>query len=379
MRSVYLALLAFGLMLAGVLSSWQAVTAARVEQGSSCLFFTETGGDLGGFSVCDDAASRFRSEFERWGLQRVGYPVSRQYVTTEGFIVQAFQKAIMQTRAGSNEVAFMNIFDMIHDAGLDEVLFELRQVPRPLPDGWDGGLPFHEVVLKRQALLNVRPALRDAYFSVDNPLLFFGLPTSEVQDMGSHYAIRVQRTVLQEWKENVPWARAGQVTVANGGDLIKELGVLPDEVLIPEPYPLTAAPQPTPPPAPQPTVPLAPQPTVPLVTTDYDCRDFATQADAQAFFDRIGGSAQYDPYDLDRDNDGLACEDYFIPPAPQPTQAPPSTGYTGPYDPFGPDRDCGDFSTQREAQAFFEAAGGPASDRHRLDRDNNGVACESLP
>jgi micrococcal nuclease len=48
------------------------------------------------------------------------------------------------------------------------------------------------------------------------------------------------------------------------------------------------------------------------------------------------------------------------------------------YDPFGPDRDCGDFSTQREAQAFFEAAGGPATDRHRLDRDRDGVVCESL-
>ena len=50
-----------------------------------------------------------------------------------------------------------------------------------------------------------------------------------------------------------------------------------------------------------------------------------------------------------------------------------------PFDPFGPDRDCGDFSTQAEAQAFFEAAGGPESDSHRLDSDNDGRVCESLP
>ncbi len=50
-----------------------------------------------------------------------------------------------------------------------------------------------------------------------------------------------------------------------------------------------------------------------------------------------------------------------------------------PYDPFGPDRDCGDFTTQEEAQAFYEAAGGPASDPHRLDGEGDGVACESLP
>jgi micrococcal nuclease len=50
-----------------------------------------------------------------------------------------------------------------------------------------------------------------------------------------------------------------------------------------------------------------------------------------------------------------------------------------PYDPNGPDRDCGDFATHAEAQAFFEAAGGPGSDPHRLDGDHDGVACETLP
>lgn len=49
------------------------------------------------------------------------------------------------------------------------------------------------------------------------------------------------------------------------------------------------------------------------------------------------------------------------------------------YDPFGRDRNCPAFATHAEAQAFFEAAGGPESDRHGLDRDNDGIACESLP
>jgi competence protein ComEC len=49
------------------------------------------------------------------------------------------------------------------------------------------------------------------------------------------------------------------------------------------------------------------------------------------------------------------------------------------YDVNGSDRDCGSFDTHAEAQAFFEAAGGPHSDRHRLDGDNDGIACESLP
>lgn len=43
------------------------------------------------------------------------------------------------------------------------------------------------------------------------------------------------------------------------------------------------------------------------------------------------------------------------------------------------DRDCSDFSTQSEAQRFFLAEGGPRSDPHRLDRDDDGEVCETLP
>ena len=68
------------------------------------------------------------------------------------------------------------------------------------------------------------------------------------------------------------------------------------------------------------------------------------------------------------------------PPPPAPTATPPPPSSCTPrYDPNGPDRDCADFATQAEAQCFFIAAGGPARDPHDLDRDGNGVACESLP
>ncbi|HEY8578203.1 MAG TPA: excalibur calcium-binding domain-containing protein [Devosia sp.] len=40
------------------------------------------------------------------------------------------------------------------------------------------------------------------------------------------------------------------------------------------------------------------------------------------------------------------------------------------------DMDCGDFGSWEEAQAFFEASG--PGDPHGLDRDNGGIACESL-
>jgi hypothetical protein len=42
--------------------------------------------------------------------------------------------------------------------------------------------------------------------------------------------------------------------------------------------------------------------------------------------------------------------------------------------------DCGDFSTYNEAQACFEyCIQQGVGDIHRLDGDNDGIACESLP
>jgi Excalibur calcium-binding domain len=43
------------------------------------------------------------------------------------------------------------------------------------------------------------------------------------------------------------------------------------------------------------------------------------------------------------------------------------------------DKDCADFSTQAQAQRYFQSKGGPARDPDRLDGDGDGRACESLP
>jgi len=40
---------------------------------------------------------------------------------------------------------------------------------------------------------------------------------------------------------------------------------------------------------------------------------------------------------------------------------------------------CGNFSTQAQAQAVYEACGGATHDIHGLDGDKDGQACESLP
>jgi hypothetical protein len=47
--------------------------------------------------------------------------------------------------------------------------------------------------------------------------------------MGNNITVRAQRVVFQLWKVDVPWATAGTVTVALGGDIAKDAGILPDQ------------------------------------------------------------------------------------------------------------------------------------------------------
>ena len=46
--------------------------------------------------------------------------------------------------------------------------------------------------------------------------------------------LRTQRTVFQLWKHDVPWAKAGQVTLANAGELARDAELFGREVFEPE-------------------------------------------------------------------------------------------------------------------------------------------------
>ncbi|MBM4418286.1 MAG: SH3 domain-containing protein [Chloroflexi bacterium] len=180
----------------------------------------------GGFIVSNDGGVRFWDAFQRLGGEQiVGYPVSERF-HHGGFITQVMQKAVFQWRPESGSVAFVNVFDDLATAGKDDWLLSVRSTPRPLEPGFDDGKEWQHIVRDRVALLNARPRMRAQYHAVPDPLLQYGLPTSRIQDMGNHYAIRLQRAVIQEWKVDVPWAKAGQTTVANGGDIMKEAGLI---------------------------------------------------------------------------------------------------------------------------------------------------------
>ena len=155
----------------------------------------------------------------------------------------------------------------------------------------------------------------------------------------------------------------------------------------------TAIPIPAPTRIPTPAATRIPTATpIPAATAepDRDCSDFTEWREAQAFFEAQGGP-QSDPHRLDRDGDGIACKSLQAAPVPTATPVPAATriptpaatriptATTAARPTAEPDRNCSDFAEWREAQAFFEAQGGPEYDPHRLDRDGDGIACKSLP
>lgn len=60
----------------------------------------------------------------------------------------------------------------------------------------------------------------------------------------------------------------------------------------------------------------------------------------------------------------------------QPVQSAPAASVVG----RGGDKNCPDFATHAEAQAYFDGKGGsPSNNVDGLDRDHDGIACEALP
>ena len=203
-------------------------------------FFSQTAPDAkGGFTVIDDKQARFWSEFQRLGgIETVGYPISQRY-KQDGFVTQAFQKLILQWRTDVEQAWPVNLFDQLSNANLDQRLLARWQIPPTLPNSAidPPNASWNQIVTARLKLVEADRAIYKRYFAQPNPLTAFGLPTSRVKDMGTHYALRTQRTVFQHWKKAAPWAEQGHVTIANGGVMAKQLDRLPAPALQLEPAP----------------------------------------------------------------------------------------------------------------------------------------------
>jgi hypothetical protein len=213
-------------------------------------FYQQTNGFNGagelGFAVVDDADAPFWSEFQRLGgVDRLGYPISGRFQHS-GFLTQVFQKAALQWRPDLGQAEPLNTLDDLAQAGADAWLDHASQVPPAPTTSDDTGLGWDQLVARRVGLLDAYPALRTFFQADPDPLSTFGLPVA-VKDYGNLVSVRLERTTLQLWNVDVPWASAGTVVVASAGDLAKQAGLWPAAAVTPAvsvapPGPPTASP-----------------------------------------------------------------------------------------------------------------------------------------
>lgn len=197
-------------------------------------FYTQASGRGGayGFQITDGDGANFNSEFIRLGgVAHLGFPASERFVFG-GFITQATQKTLLQWRPETRRVAFVNVFDVFTQRGLDPVLAKTRLIPPTADNSADSGLSWPQVVARHLAILNQNAAIKARYFADPDPIDDFGLPQGSA-DFGGVFVIRCQRAAFQQWRVKTSFARAGDVTQVNAGDLAKEFGLVPDAAATP--------------------------------------------------------------------------------------------------------------------------------------------------
>lgn len=201
-------------------------------------FYTQASGrgSTFGFPITDGGGANFNSEFVRLGgVAHLGYPASERFIF-DGFVTQATQKTLLQWRPESGRVAFVNVFDVFTDRGLDSALAKTRLIPPTADNRADSGLTWPEVQARHLAILNQNSAIKARYFADPDPIDDFGLPQGS-EDFGGVFVIRCQRAAFQQWRINTSFARAGDVTQVNAGDLAKEFGLVPETATTPVPAP----------------------------------------------------------------------------------------------------------------------------------------------
>lgn len=204
-------------------------------------FYTQTnangGGGGSGFTVTDDGNAQMWTAFKSFGgLPALGYPVSRRFSLGDNqHVYQAFQRSVLDWDPVAHQATFMNVMDLLHDAGADGWLTADREVP-PEADysAADKGRSWEDTVKAHMALLDANADLKAAYLAVPDAIDRLGLPMSGVADTSDVLMLRTQRAVLQLWKHDVPWAKAGQVTLANAGELARDSEAFGKDVFQPE-------------------------------------------------------------------------------------------------------------------------------------------------
>lgn len=200
-------------------------------------FFTQARGTgpetLLGYTISDADGIPFWSEYKRLGgIRTLGYPASRRF-TWGNWVAQVVQEGILIWHPERKEAELALVMDDLSSAGYDDWLRDTHGIPAPFDTHDEEGLTFDQVRERRLKYLDLNPDVKKRFLAEKNWMDLYGLPVS-FDDTDQAWVLRTQRAVFQQWKQDEPWARQGQVTIALGGDLAKEAGLLPEDALKPE-------------------------------------------------------------------------------------------------------------------------------------------------
>jgi len=190
-------------------------------------FYTQGNGFGGadglGYAVVDDGDASMWSELQANGaVARLGYPVTNRFLFN-GVVTQAFQNGALQWLPDTGQSVPMNVLDELHAHGSDGWLDAARQIPPAPSNGQPGDA----------SMLAPYPVMLAAY---DADPDFYGLPVS-VKDYGQVVSARFQRSTMQVWASDLPFAAAGTVVSGNAGDLARAAGLWPASAVTPGPPP----------------------------------------------------------------------------------------------------------------------------------------------
>lgn len=204
-------------------------------------FYNETNGGIDynkGYSV----TGPMWKIYEQMGREYTwGPPVSQAYTDEMNRMSQVFQRGVFQLTMTGNQavkVEWLNTFDELSKRGKDDWLQVVRQTPSN--GGWpqDVGKSWDQIVTNHLNLLDQNQAIKQEYMKDPQRIEKYGLPVA-IKDYGNVIVIRCQRGTFQQWKENVPWAKAGDVTIALGGSILIEAGgIIPQSALALETFQL---------------------------------------------------------------------------------------------------------------------------------------------
>ena len=187
--------------------------------------YRQTGGGTGlGYDVREPFYSAMLA---LGGPTATGFPVSTPFQGVDGCLYQDFQVVLLQSCAGG-PVVRANSFQILEEYGADERLQQLG-IGRGQTDP---GTTFEQAKVNRLAWLE-DAAIRERYLSqcgngnADAAVEFCGLPMNQPASFGPFVSQRFQRIAFQRWTADGPGGiRAGDVSAALGGDLLKDTGVL---------------------------------------------------------------------------------------------------------------------------------------------------------